>query len=50
LPVERAEASKIQFAHGKSSLFQRFNHFDADGAGRADHGHMWVPVHKRVNL
>ena len=35
-----------QFAHRKISLFQRFDHFDADGAGRADHGHMRISVHK----
>jgi len=39
LPAERADASK-SVAHRKISLFQRFNHFDADGAGRANHGHM----------
>ena len=35
-----------QFAHRKISFFQRLDHFDADGAGRADHGHMRISVHK----
>jgi hypothetical protein len=39
-----------QFAHRKISLFQRLDHFDADGAGRADHGHMRIWVHKRPDI
>jgi len=35
-----------EFAHRKISFFQCFDHFDADGARRADHGHMRISIHK----
>ena len=36
-----------QFAHRKIPLLQRFEHFDADGARRADDCHMRLCIHKR---
>ena len=45
LPTERAEASKVNLPTGKVALLQRFDHFDADGARRADHCHMRISIH-----
>src|SRR5947209_70990 len=36
-----------ELAHRKVSFPKRFDHLDADGARRADHRNMWIPVHKR---
>jgi hypothetical protein len=49
LPDGARRSEQRQFAHRKIAFFQRFDHFDADGARRADHGHMRISVHKRVN-
>jgi hypothetical protein len=46
LPSGARRGEQSQFAHRKISFFQRFDHFDADGAGRADHCHMRISVHK----
>ena len=48
LPTERAEASNVSLPHREIAFFQCFDHLDADGARRADHGHMRFTIHKRA--
>ena len=47
LPTERADASNVSLPDRKIALLQRLDHFDADGARRADHGHMRITIHKK---
>jgi len=34
--------------HRETTFFQRFDHLDADGARRADHGHMRISIHTKA--
>ena len=49
-PDRTRGGEQSQFAHRKIPFLQRLDHFDADGAGRADDGHMRVLVHKRARI
>jgi hypothetical protein len=48
MPLNESFVSSLteMSSHRKIAFLQRLDHFDADGAGRADHGHMRISVHK----